>query len=187
MDLKIIIKSFFEHLIIEEIEIYNEISFQLELAIYLRKNYPSFKILLERNTEYWNIDKNIKKEIDIVIQSDDNSKIAIELKYPVNGQYPEQMYLFITDISFCEYLVNNGFDKCYCITLVNDRLFYSGKSSQNIYKYFRDSKVLHGIVYKPTGRNKNDHFQTIHGRYQINWKPCLGSQHKYYILEIPNN
>ena len=37
------------------------------------------------------------------------------------------MYSFIKDIAFMEQLKNNGFDYTHCLTMVNDKNFYSGK------------------------------------------------------------
>lgn len=105
MDLKELINNFWDYQKKNNIELYNEISFQHELGIYLRNNLPNYKIQFERNISYFfnNVKDTKKKEIDIVIFKDDFSeKYAIELKYPKNGQYPEQMFSFIKDIKFME-------------------------------------------------------------------------------------
>lgn len=39
---------------------------------------------------------------------------AIELKYPLNGQYPEQMFSFVKDIKFMEEMKELGFNEAYC-------------------------------------------------------------------------
>lgn len=41
--------------------------------------------------------------MDIVIYNE-SEKYAIELKYPQNGQYPEQMFSCVKDIKFMEEL-----------------------------------------------------------------------------------
>ena len=77
--------------------IYNEFSLQHELGIFLRKRLSNiYKVEFERNISFFlgkeNSKKLIKKEIDIVIyDKEKNKKIAIELKRPLNGQYPEHM------------------------------------------------------------------------------------------------
>ena len=100
LDLNRLIAKFFSYTEKESIEIYNEFSFQHELGIFLRKELDSYKIQFERNVSYFSIDsKTIKKEIDIsIFNNDKTEKYAIELKHPLNGQYPEQMYSFVKDI-----------------------------------------------------------------------------------------
>ena len=66
-------------------------------------------------------------------------KYAIELKYPVNGQYPEQMYSFIKDIVFMEQLKSKGFNASYCLTMVNDKNFIQGK---NVMAYMHISEAV---------------------------------------------
>ena len=105
-----------------QIEIYNEFSLQHELGIFLREQLPNYKVQFERNTKYFGIKGTIKHEIDIVAYND-KEKYAVELKYPVNGQYPEQMYSFIKDILFMEQLKDDGFDATYSLTVVNDKNF----------------------------------------------------------------
>ena len=97
--MKTFIEEFFKEAIENNIEIYNEFSLQHELGIFLRNSLPEYKVQFERNISFFGISGTIKKEIDIVIYND-NEKHAIELKYPVNGQYPETMFSFIKDIIF---------------------------------------------------------------------------------------
>lgn len=104
----------------EKVEVYNEFSLQHELGIFLRERLPNYKVQFERNTKFFGISGTLKHEIDIVIFND-MERYAIELKYPVNGQYPEQMYSFVKDIIFMEQLKNNGFDATYCLTMVKDK------------------------------------------------------------------
>ncbi len=84
------------------IVIYNEFSFQHELGMYFRNRLTNYNITFERNIKDFNIEDNdtnnpmVKHEIDIVIEDKNNdSKFAIELKFPRKGMYPEQMYYFI--------------------------------------------------------------------------------------------
>lgn len=166
-----LIEEFFRYTLINEYEIYNEFSFQHELGFFLRNkfidnttDYKEYKIEFERNTKYFDINyKLIKKEIDISIYNNHN-RFAIELKYPLNGRYPEEMFDFIKDIKFIQQLKDtNKFNKTYSIVLVNKRgkgrPFYMGNHLGNkdidIYKYFRgDKEILRGKILKPTGYNK---------------------------------
>ena len=165
-----------------QIEIYNEFSLQHELGIFLRENLNNYSIQFERNARFFGINNTIKHEIDIVVFND-KEKFAIELKYPRNRQYPEQMFLFIKDIKFMEELKIMGFDKTYCLTLVDDKNFYSDSKSKTdniIYSYFRNGNIVHGIIRKPTG--SKDKAINIEGNYLIKWQKCRDK--KFYIVTI---
>lgn len=163
-----------------DVEIYNEFSLQHELGIFLRNKLPKYKVQFERNAKFFGINGTIKHEIDIVVY-DDCKKYAIELKYPLNGQYPEQMYSFIKDICFMEELGRAGFTKTYCLTAVLDKNFYSGAKRDGIYSFFRNEEIITGNIIKPTG--KRDSSVVLNGEYQIKW---LGDNNKlkYYILKV---
>lgn len=166
------------------VEVYNEFSFQHELGIFLREKLPDYKIQFERNVSFFNIVNTIKKEIDIVIfNADMSEKFAIELKFPLNGQYPEQMYSFIKDAKFMEQLKESGFNQTFCITMVEDKNFYSGINNNGIYRIFRHENIIKGIVSKPTGKTKDEEKIAIHGNYPFSWKK-LGNHLTYYILSI---
>lgn len=167
------------------IDIYNEFSLQHELGIYLREVLKLYKVQFERNVSFFTTNNNtIKKEIDISVFSEDkNEKYAIELKCPLNGQYPEQMYSFVKDIKFMEQLKERGFTRNYCVALVSDKPFYDGKVNTGIYKYFREDRVVYGSIYKPTGQNKNDEHISLEGRYEFTWHN-LDGQRKFYIIEV---
>ncbi len=172
-----------------QVEVYNEFSFQHELGIYLRTHIDNnrYKIQFERNVAFFRIDKarTIKKEIDIVIYDNDKfEKYAIELKYPMNGQYPESMYSFIKDIKFCEQLSEYGFDGTISLTLVDDRLFYNGASNGGIYRYFRGGYPVTGTIDKPTGNDGES--LKIDGSYSVKWKD-VNDTSKYFAVIIPKN
>lgn len=162
-----------------EVEVYNEFSLQHELGICLRNALPNYKVEFERNVSFFNISNTIKKEIDIVIRNNEN-RFAIELKYPLNGQYPEQMYSFIKDIRFMEELKENGFDNTYCLTLVKDKNFYCGNKKDDIYAFFRAGKTINGTIKKPTGKKSES--INLSKEYFISWEQC--NNMKYYIIKI---
>ncbi|OSB19397.1 hypothetical protein B2H94_09960 [Clostridium sporogenes] len=183
------INKFIELLSNNKIEVYNEFSLQHELGIYLRNSIRNeeYKIQFERNVEFFDIKKEDtrKKEMDIVIYNKNKTeKYVIELKYPRNGQYPESMFSFIKDIEFCEQLIQHGFNGSVCFALVDDKLFYSGKYKDDIYKYFRGEKKVNGTIKKPTGKEK--HFVNIKGLYGIKWHQ-VNSEQRYYIISMKNN
>ena len=140
--------------------IYNEFSLQHELGIYIRDKLDKneYKVLFEKNVKdicdkkYKDSNDWEKHEIDILIVGKDKDKwkpfFAIELKFPTNGQYPEQMKAFINDIDFMRQVKERCQCKnTYCLTLVNDHNFYmlskrEQKTSSNYdnYLYFRGSK-----------------------------------------------
>ena len=49
LELANLVSDFFQVIIDEQIEIYNEFSLQHELGIYLRKRIPEYKVQFERN------------------------------------------------------------------------------------------------------------------------------------------
>ena len=117
--------------------------------------------------------------MDIVIYNG-SEKYAIELKYPQNGQYPEQMFSCIKDIKFMEELKEQGFKDTYCLTLVSDKNFYSGKKKDGIYSFFRGQKLIQGTIIKPTGK-KNEEI-LINNCYKVTW---IGNNNlKYYIIKL---
>jgi hypothetical protein len=121
-----------------QVEIYNEFSLQHELGLYLRSTIQNAKVQFERNVSFFFPPPFdfLKKEIDISVFSADkaNKYCAVELKFPRNGQYPEQMFSFCKDIGFLEQLKRAGFEKAYFIVFADDRLFYEG-STEGIYAY----------------------------------------------------
>ena len=179
MNLVPLINEFMDLVGSSEIEIYNEFSLQHELGTFLRVKLTDYKVQFERNTRFFGIEATVKHEIDIVIFKEDE-KYAIELKYPLNGQYPEQMFSFIKDIKFMEELKESGFDGTYCLTLVKDKNFYSGKKQDDVYAYFRGNVPIHGVITKPTGK-KNESIK-LHKTYYVNWILC--GCLKYYIQTL---
>lgn len=166
-----------------DIEIYNEFSLQHELGIYLRQCLPAKKVQFERNVSYFGLNKvnYVKREIDIAIFEHVGKSLGtvIELKYPRNGQHPEQMFSFCKDVSFVEQLLRSGCREGYVVIFAEDRLFYNG-SQNGIYTYFRGGDELHGLVKKPTGKRDAEVF--IHGSYSVEWKPVKGSL-KYTVIK----
>lgn len=176
-----IVEDFFVYIIENKIELYNEFSLQHELGIYLRSRLgTTYKVQFERNVNFFGIPTTSKHEIDIVIFNE-KERYAIELKYPKNGQYPEQMFKFIQDIKFMEEVKKGGFQETYALSLVKDHNFYEGKSF-GIYEYFRSNKIIEGKINGPTEASKGQFIQ-LDGRYQIEWKN-VDKNFKYYMVEI---
>jgi hypothetical protein len=83
------------------VEVYNEFSLQHELGIFLRGNRGNSVVQFERNIKHFfpaiAPDAFTKREIDIAIYTAKQPRVlewAIELKFPRNGQHPEQMFSF---------------------------------------------------------------------------------------------
>jgi len=175
-------------------KIYNEFSLQHELGLYFRNNLEYSTILFEKNVKSFNggkIFKNWEKhEIDIVIIDNlTNKKYAVELKFPLNGQYPEQMFQFTKDICFMEQVKKYiKFEKTFCLTLVNDYNFYEANKNQKtdgIYKYFRIRSKLSGLIKDPVNhKNSLPKEIKLSGNYNINWKSINNNKYlKYYLVE----
>ncbi len=145
MNFEEIIEKFLNNVKEKKIEIYNEFSLQFELGIFLKNEFKKYKVEFERNVSFFDITGSVKHEIDIVIYNENKEKkYAIELKFPRNGQYPEQMYSFVKDIVFMENLKSAGFTNKYVLTIVDDDKFYKGNKKTGIYQYFRDKKPVEG-------------------------------------------
>jgi len=87
--------SFFAQVAASDIEIYNEFSLQHELGCYLRQVLPrGLKVQFERPAWFFGLPGKLRKrEVDLsIFASPAAPEAAIELKYPLAGQYPEQMY-----------------------------------------------------------------------------------------------
>ena len=186
-EVKVLIADFADKVAAGDIEIYNEFSLQHELGIYLRSKLPGKKIQFERNVSFFDSGKTpfIKKEIDIVVYSDKNAPdVAIELKFPRNGQYPVQMLKFCQDVQFAEELKAAKFKETYAVIFADDHLFYSGER-YGIYAYFRDgdgNKPLSGGIAKQTQPNKGEIKAHIAGSYAITWHPVTHKM-KYTLIQ----
>ena len=135
--MKTILMSFCKKISDGKIEIYNEFSLQHEIGILLRNTMEGKLVQFERNISFFGFSKDHfeKREIDIVVYQKSETLLdaAIELKFPKNGQYPEQMFSFCKDVVFMEQLKRAGFNKAYLIIFAEDRLFYEGEQKRYIW------------------------------------------------------
>ena len=177
LDLHSITDPFLQEIASGMVEIYNEFSLQHELGLFLRTELEdAFRVQFERPTSFFGIvDRLTKREIDISVFNADRSEChAIELKYPRNGQYPEQMFHFCKDVAFLEELVRHGgMAGGMLLIVVDDPLFYGHGSTDGIYGPFRGSTALAGEIRKPTG--KRDVVLKIEGTYCVEWLTLVGS------------
>jgi len=185
MDLLLALEEFANEISRGHIEIYNEASIQCELAVYLRGRLGDrHKIQLERNIDCFNVDRDrfLNKEMDIVVfDVDRKEKHCIELKFPTQGQHPEQMFSACKDVRFLEQLIQSGFGDCYFMMFADDHLFYVDKGDDGIYRLFRKEKLISGEVRKPTGkRDEVLHFDREH---KIEWR-TLENNLKYFVIEL---
>ncbi len=166
------------------IEIYNEFSLQHEFGIFLRAELPQYLVRFERHVESFDFSKEAftKREIDIVVCSKDKAEMifAIELKYPRNGQYPEQMFSCCKDIAFAEELHTAGFSRTALLIFADDPCFWSGSTS-GIYGHFRGGRPITGHIQKPTGNKDQD--LRIKGSYTIAWTP-VSSDIRCALVEV---
>ena len=186
MNLQRVLHDFFLLVADGSVEIYNEFSLQHEVGCYIRSVLSAeFRVQFERPTDFFGIEHHAleKKEIDIVIFSNDQTeKSAIELKFPRNGQYPEQMFKACQDICFLEQLCDAGFRQGLFVMVADDDGFYSVKArNDGIYRFFRSGHLLHGSIRKPTG-NK-DRVLNIRGKYQITWFSVRG-RFRYAVVSV---
>jgi hypothetical protein len=188
LDLVANVHGFFERLKVSGVDIYNEFSLQHELGGYLRSvlGRDKYNVQFERPAGFFGIpcDQLLKKEIDIAIFSQDRSrKVAIELKFPRNGQYPEQMFNACKDIAFLEQLVERGFDGGLFVMAAEDKLFYQGADTGgSIYSYFRSGKPICGLIRKPTGTK--DEFFEVRGSYILTWHQGPDLELRYACISV---
>jgi hypothetical protein len=180
-----LIQPFIRQVAAGEIEVYNEFSLQHELGIFLRYPFPHDKVQFERNVRFFSSRTRqfIKREIDISIFSPDKCalKWAIELKYPRNGQHPEQMFSFCKDILFAEQLKAECFVRAGSVIVAEDPLFWEGASdSERVYRFFRGAAPLCGTIRKPTGAK--DETVQLSGSYSVEWKDVSGGR-RYAVIE----
>lgn len=206
IELEKIIRQFIEKMLsrkAKEENIYNEFSLQHELGIYLRRALPgNYKVQFERNiADILGLDSEkekkrfVKHEIDIYIFNKNKVKerYAVELKYPTNGQTPNQLYMFCKDFSFMEQVKKAGFSKTYVLTLVNDDKqgisYYSGngknKKTKQMYKRFRDGGVIHGTIKYPLKNTKGNTPLKVIGKYETKWDTVKRNPiYHYYLYEM---
>ena len=196
------------------ITFHNEASLLVNLVCFLRQilksnpAYEGYKVDVEANIAQAVKCPNFKtrcgkRNIDVVIFHGDSiidlstseDKYAIELKFPTNGQYPEQMFKFIQDIAFMEEAQGLGntmqnaswFNGSFCLTFADDPNFYhqtGRKVSKSIYKYFRNcpNPPITGQIANPIA-NSNPKQLNIVRTYTVNWIPSSTSPNntlKYY-------
>ena len=165
-------------------EIYNEASIQYELAIFLREVIPNYKIQLERNIRYFDLNKKhfLKREIDIVLfNTTKTRKFAIEIKYPLS-EVPIQMYKFCEDIKFLEQLKESGFTDNFFLAITPQSHFWNGRNKKHtIYEKFRKEKELYGTIKNQIGDSKEE--VTLKGRHKINWL-TINDFTRYFVMRI---
>ncbi len=184
-DFKIHVQDFFSGVAKGDVEIYNEFSLQHEFGSYLRSTLgPTLKTQFERPVSFFGLTRSafVKKEIDVSVFTPDRSrKFAFELKYPRNGQYPEQMFKACQDICFVEQLCHSGFITGFFVMVADDPLFYEGKTVTGLYQHFRGTVPVHGVIQKPTG--KKDDTVEVKGNYRIIWN-TVNANLKYALVEV---
>lgn len=204
------IKMSFEHTIKEFMKdlpsisgrISNEAALQFELAYCLRKmmgQNSEYTLFFEKNAyQLCNETKGVlrKTEIDIsIIQKKitndieiDDRMCAIELKFPRNKRYPEEMFMFVEDVKFLEQLICKcKFREAYSIVLVDDLLFTDKSESKRIlrkgiYAPFRNHEKFEQ-EYEPPTKSKSKGTIKLSRSYEITWE-SLGNNLWYYILAI---
>lgn len=174
-----------------DVELYNEAGLQHELGFYLREHLPKeYKIQLERNIEAIIGTKQgfYKKEIDLFI-TNGKSKMAIEIKVPINKQIPRRMELSFEDVRFLEQLKEKGFEECYFLFTSHVQSFWNSRREQKIYEYFNDGifQTLTKSDVPPFIQNSKTAFNEMKKIYSFEWndiKMQNNKQWRYFLLEV---
>ena len=179
-----ILEDFVSQIAKGKTEIYNEASIQYELAIFLREVIPNYKIQLERNVSYFELNKKhfLKREIDIVLfNTTKTRKFAIEIKYPLS-EVPIQMYKFCEDIKFLEQLKESGFTDNFFLAITPQSNFWGDRGKTGtIYEKFRKEKELYGTIKNQIGDSKDE--VTLKGRHKINWL-TINDSTRYFVMRV---
>ena len=179
-----ILEDFVSQIAKGKTEIYNEASIQYELAIFLREVIPNYKIQLERNVSYFELNKKhfLKREIDIVLFNTTNTrKFAIEIKTPLS-EVPIQMYKFCEDIKFLEQLKESGFTDNFFLAITPRSNFWGDRGKTGtIYEKFRKEKELYGTIKNQIGDSKEE--VTLKGRHKINWL-TINDSTRYFVMRV---
>jgi hypothetical protein len=196
MNIPIVIDKFFAYATKNNIEIYNEIALQFELACYFRKSLgKEYKVQLERNITFLGMARGdfVKKEIDIVIFSDVRvlkDIFVVELKAILNQKRarPISVFNWIKDLKFLEQLKSAGVGNCYSLFLTdNDQLVSDNTISRSnailpLLPDFRNRKIQ-GEYSTHCTPNPNSKSVTLGSRYTFEWKDFVCGQ-KYFLVEV---
>ena len=201
-------------------KIYNEFSLQHELGLYLLKKLgEEYEVFFEKNIKNFLTEKQLitfeeeykkstedihcesiikeKREVDLIIIKKENDiitkKYAIELKFPINGQYPNQMKAFLCDMHFMKNLkIAWDNSNTYCLTLVNDHNFYQesgfedrnkeNKENYKNYVYFRNISNKSNLIAEDT----NYFIKNIHIQWNFLKNCDAESKNKiqYYLIDL---
>lgn len=155
----------------------SEFTFQFRLCRFIENFYKDYKLELESNIERYGLSKLTKKEIDIDLVDNKNSKTAIEIKYIRDfGSHNIGMYSYCEDIKFLEEIVENIFDNGLAIIFTSIENLYTEptkelnpKNTENLalYEAFRINRKLCGELKIKTG--KMDKTLKLLGQYNLNW------------------
>lgn len=176
------VKRFLRRSALREECFFNEAELQHELGFWLRRKLPSgTRVHFERPAASFfpSAIGLVKKEIDLVISPPNNpGRMAIELKCPRNGQFPEMMFSACRDLQFLEQLVAKGFAAGLFLIHVNTPGFYQIGLKRGIYAHFRGGKPLPAIIRKPTGIQNQ--VVRLTNRYCVKWEQC-GEFGRYWL------
>lgn len=183
-----LIEQFMRSLGTGGVEVYNEFSLQFELAYHLRSELKAspLRVDFERPVSHFSLERPgfIKKEIDLTIHSAAPAeRHAVELKYPRNGQVPEQMFKACQDIRFLEQLRAAGFAECHFLLVTDDQLFWGG-AQNGIYRYFRgvDPEPIRGCIQKPTGQVDSIPPVELQGEYRVRWQTLADGRRYCHVI-----
>ena len=184
--MKVFLEEFFQRVVVDEVDLYNEAIFQHELGFFLRNKLLGWKIHLERNITYLGLSKAefTKKEIDLLLESPEGRKVVIELKAPIDQKLarPVTVFHWIEDLKFLEQLKEVGFE-VYSIFLTNEKgYFSSGGNTGPLLRDFRRG-VIAGSYDKHNKTIQKQKSITLKNQYQFEWSN-LSEGLKYFIISV---
>ena len=88
--IKDLLREFMQLVANEQVEVYNEFSFQHELGIFLRNRLTEYKVEFERNTKFFGIDGFKKHEIDIVVYNKTSNRFMS--RFEIINEYADKSF-----------------------------------------------------------------------------------------------
>jgi len=171
----------------------SEFTFQFRIARYFDERFKNITLELESNINRHNLFNLSKKEIDIEINHQPNTKYAIEIKYiRDSGTFNIGMINYLEDIKFIEELKSTKvFEGGVAILFTcipqmynvpNQRLNPKNAENLELYKDFRIENRITNKVYQLRTGNFYKQIK-LDGEYSIKWDEFKDGI-KYCVINI---
>lgn len=189
--MRAVIDDFFNHISANLIELYSEFGLQHEMALFIRMNYPEYKVRLEYHVKRINPDLVglAKWELDLYVIEPNGATSVVEFKMPKSDSgTPAEMYSAIKDVKFLEQ-IEDLVDNRYAILVTNNLAFWNApRATSFIYHFFNGNEVnISSLLHQHVPLFLHDKPELIlNNNYSAMWlelKDIDGAVWKYYIIQ----